>query len=89
MGKVLSKNLRFWAAEKGVGTLERGKGRRKRGGEEWGFQGRNGGFSGISARNGVRKPENIGLLRWKVPRFLPQTSDVLCKEVRCFGGSEG
>lgn len=66
-----------------------GRGGEKRGGEEWGFQGRNGGFSGISARNGVRKPENIGLLRWKVPRFLPQTSDVLCKEVRCFGGSEG
>ena len=27
--KVLSKNLRFWAAEKGFGTQERGKGRRK------------------------------------------------------------
>ena len=83
---------KFW----GFGLLRRaseprrgGRGREKRGGEEWGFQGRNGGCSGISARHGVRKPENIGLLRWKVPRFLPQTSDVLCKEVRCFGGSEG
>ena len=41
---------------------------------------RNGPFCGLFRRtNG-----NIGLLRGKVPRFYPKSTDVSLKEVRCF-----
>ena len=41
---------------------------------------RNGPFCGLFRR----KNGNIGLLRGKVPRFCPKSTDVCLKEVRCF-----
>ena len=31
-----------------------------------------------------RKNKNLGLFKWKVPRFCPKSTDVLPQEVRCF-----
>ena len=82
-------NLRFWGAEKGFGAQERGNRRRKNKGWRLGISGQKGRKPGNFRVKRRPETENIGLLRWKIPRFTAQTSEVWGKEVRGFEGSDG
>ena len=75
--RFCQKNLRFWAAEKGVGTQERGKGKRKTRGWRMGISGQKRGIFGDfrekwRAETGKHRTSSM------------ESSEVSATNIRCF-----